>query len=177
MTKDPIQVEKGKKNRASGRAFELKVRKELEREGYIVAKWANNVELPGLEEVDAIHYGNNNWLTRLEPTSGKLIPAKHKFNPFSRAMALGTGFPDFIAYIKLSNNSPYIDQISEQECIRPTYEIIGVEAKSNGTLSRDEKLKCKWLLDNKIFSKILIARKGEKRGEIVYEVFKNESNN
>jgi len=52
---------------------------------------------------------------------------------------------------------------------KKTYEVIGVEVKSNGYLSKEEKAKCRWLLDNNIFSKILIAKRGEKRGEIVYE--------
>jgi len=54
------------------------------------------------------------------------------------------------------------------------YEIIGVECKSNGYLTPEEREKCKWLLENKIFSKILIARKGKKRGEIIYEDFQEK---
>ena len=38
-------VKKGGKSRASGAAFELKVRKDLERQGRIVDKWSNNVDL------------------------------------------------------------------------------------------------------------------------------------
>jgi len=34
----------GKKNRAAGGRFELKVRAELEKQGWIVSKWQNNVE-------------------------------------------------------------------------------------------------------------------------------------
>ena len=49
------------------------------------------------------------------------------------------------------------------------YVILGVEAKSNGFLTKEEKEKMNWLLENNIFSKILIAKKGKKRGEIVYE--------
>ena len=54
------------------------------------------------------------------------------------------------------------------------YEVIGVEAKSNGILDKVEKEKCKWLLENNIFSRILIAHK-EKEGrkiKVVYEEFK-----
>lgn len=43
--KDPKKVIMGKKNRASGGKFELKVRKDLEDSGYVVCKWSNNVEL------------------------------------------------------------------------------------------------------------------------------------
>ena len=61
-------------------------------------------------------------------------------------MVLGTGFPDFICFKRLEG--------SEGE----NYDIIGLEVKSNGYLDKVEKDMCKWLLDNKIFSKILIAK-------------------
>ena len=51
------------------------------------------------------------------------------------------------------------------------YDSIGVECKINGKLDKEEKEKCKWLLKNNIFSKILIASKGEKRGSIEYKEF------
>ena len=49
--------------------------------------------------------------------------------------------------------------------------VIGVESKMDGKLDKIEKQKCRWLLKNNIFSKILIAQKGEKRGEIIYGAF------
>lgn len=68
---------RGKKGRAAGKRFELKVRSELERTGYFVVKWTNQVDL------------ENN----------KLIQAKSKYNPFlKRVMSEGSGFPDFLAY-------------------------------------------------------------------------------
>lgn len=66
----------GKKSRASGARFELKVRKDLEAKGWITDKWTKNVDLETRE----------------------LIPAKRKFNPFNKVMSIGTGFPDFIAF-------------------------------------------------------------------------------
>lgn len=67
----------GKKGRAAGKRFELKVRAHLEKEGYIVTKWANQVDL----------------------VNNKLIPAKSKYNPFlKRVMNEGSGFPDFLIY-------------------------------------------------------------------------------
>lgn len=66
----------GKKSRAAGARFELKVRKDLEEKGWITDKWTKNVDLEKME----------------------LIPAKRKFNPFNRVMTIGTGFPDFIAF-------------------------------------------------------------------------------
>ena len=61
-------------------------------------------------------------------------------------------FPDFITFKKEKGN----------------YNIIGVEVKMNGILSKIEKEKCRWYLKNKIFSQIWIAKKGIKRGSIEY---------
>ena len=134
----------GKKARSSGARFELKVRVDLENDGWICDKWSNNVDLK----------------------SGKLVKAKRKYNPFKKVMVIGTGFPDFIAFRNriLSNY--------EIEMPKVLYEIIGVECKSNGYLDKEEKEKCRWLLDNNVFSKILIAKKGKIRGKIEYKEFK-----
>ncbi len=35
---------RGKKSRAAGARFELKVRKDLEKKGWIISKWQNQVE-------------------------------------------------------------------------------------------------------------------------------------
>jgi len=122
----------GKKNRASGARFELKVRAALEKEGWILDKWTNNVDLK----------------------QDKLVKAKRKYNPFLKILSIGTGFPDFLGF-KL---------VKEEK----NYEVIGIEVKANGWLDRSEKERCWWYLEKKIFSKILIAKRGEKRGEIEY---------
>ncbi len=127
---------RGKKSRAAGARFELKVRGELEKQKWIIDKWTNNVDLE----------------------LGKLIKAKRKFNPYFKVLGIGTGFPDFVGF-KLSGKK---------------YEVIGIEVKANGWLDKNEKEKCKWLLKNKIFSKILIAKRGKKRGEIEYIDFKKK---
>lgn len=137
-TKKSIKSKRGKKARAAGTRFELKVRALLEKDGWIVDKWSNNVDI---EE-------------------GRLVKAKRKFNPFLKILGIGTGFPDLITFRRKGKK----------------YEIIGVEVKGNGWLDKEEKEKCKWLLDNKIFSKILIATKGKKRGEIEYINFKEKYN-
>jgi len=129
---------RGKKARASGQRFELKVRKDLEDKGWIVAKWTNNV--------------------RLDEEYCGLVKVRNKFLGPGKPMMLGAGFPDFIAYVIIKKT----DFVPE---------VIGVESKSNGILDKEEKEKCKWLLDNNIFSKILIARKGEKRGSVEYKEF------
>jgi hypothetical protein len=69
-------AKQGRLNRAAGARFELRVRKELEANGWITDKWTKNVDLESKE----------------------LIAAKRKFNPFNKVMTIGTGFPDFIAF-------------------------------------------------------------------------------
>lgn len=127
----------GRKSRAAGARFELKVRKDLESKGWITDKWTKNVDLD----------------TR------KVIPAKRKFNPFSKILGIGTGFPDFIAF------KPVIGKKEEGFQV---YKVIGVEAKMRGTLEKKEKEKCGVLLENNVFKEVFVARKGGKRGEIEY---------
>ncbi len=73
---------------------------------------------------------------------GKVVPAKRKYNPFMKVMVIGTGFPDFICFKNAEKN----------------FEVIGVEVKKNGYLDQIEKGMCYWFLENKIFSRILIAK-------------------
>jgi len=127
----------GKKNRAAGARFELKVRNHLESFGWITDKWTKNVDL----------------------VERKLVPAKRKFNPYSKILSIGTGFPDFIAFKQI---------LGRKEDNFHAYKLIGVEAKSNGFLDKAEKEKCKFLLENNIFKHILVAKKGDKRGKVDY---------
>ncbi|MEN7981924.1 MAG: hypothetical protein ABFQ65_00570 [Nanoarchaeota archaeon] len=131
-SKKKSNVKKGKRIKGQASRFELKVRRDLENKGRIIDKWNNNVDLSPRDDSG-------------EPEYGKLIIAKKKFNPFSKAMMLGAGFPDFIS----------IKHIHEE-----SYSVIGVEVKMNGILSKIEKEKCAWYLKNNIFSKIWIAKKG-----------------
>ena len=139
--KKKSEIKKGKKSRASGVRFELKVKENLEKMGWVVSKWMNTVDYEG------------------EGKIGKLVPAKRKFNPFFKALTIGTGFPDFVCFKK--NESGY-------------YDVIGVEVKKAGYLDRIEKGMCEWLIQNKIFNKILVAKKSKKRGEIEYIEFKEK---
>ena len=129
----------GKAARAQGSLFELRVRKDLESKGWILDKWTNNIDL------------ENN----------KVGPAKRVYNPFKKALVIGTGFPDFIAIQNLGNN---------------TFRVIGVEVKMNAKLSKIEKEKCSWYLKNKIFSEIWIASKVKEKNriKIIYESFKEK---
>ena len=136
-SKKKTKIKSGKLAKAKGARFELKVRRDLEDKGRFVDKWSNNVDL---EE-------------------NKLIIAKRKYNPFSKFMTLGTGFPDFISFKRVYGES---------------YSVVGVEVKINGTLSKIEKEKCKWYLQNKVFSEIWIAKakKNGRKIEVEYEDFR-----
>lgn len=124
-------IKRGKKSKAKGGTFEAKVRKDLEKKDWIVDKWTNNIDLD----------------------TGKVSPSKRKYNPFSKVMAIGTGFPDFIAFQKMENN----------------HKVIGVEVKTNGTLNKIEKKKCRLYLDKEIFSEILIAKKKKVKNRVSIE--------
>lgn len=140
-SKKKSEIKKGRTSRARGARFELKVRRDLEEKGRVVDKWNNNINLE----------------------TKKLIIAPKKFNPFSKVMTIGTGFPDFISIKHIHNEM---------------YSVIGVEVKMNGLLSKIEKEKCVWYLKNKIFSQIWIAKavpKGRKI-EIKYVDFAERYN-
>jgi len=101
------------------------------------------------------------WTNNVDLETKKLVKAKRKFNPFIKILSIGTGFPDFIAFKRKGK----------------LYDIIGVEVKGNGWLDKTEKGKCKFLLDKKIFSRILIAKKAKERGKIEYIDFAEKYNN
>lgn len=162
MNKKIDYKKQGKKNRASGAAFELRVRKDLESKGWIVDKWGNNVETGD---------DKKGWLVK---DLWKLIPAKRKFNAFSKVMGIGTGFPDFMAFTYSDSNATY--PVGPPYYLSGINVVIGVECKVGKYLDKIEKEKCKWLLDNKVFGKILIASKTMEKNKIKinYEEFKND---
>ena len=194
----------GKKNKAAGQRFEVKVRKDLESKGWFVFKNTNNVEfeiytkegkmdkrkkVPLIEMIPKVSSYGVLGETFQEKKStdkeylfsvgrkGKIVSAKYKFRGKGIPMAIGTGFPDFVAFRKTDQHI-YSDiesnlnfkggKFSHNPFV---HEVIGVEVKSNGYLDPKEREKCKWLIDNRIFSKILIASKSKKRGEIIYKEF------
>lgn len=131
----------GKKNRAAGSRFELKVRADLAKMGWIVSKWMNTVDYEA---------GGK---------TGKLVSAKRKYNPFLKVLGIGVGFPDFVCFKKLPDGN---------------YDLIGVEAKRNGYLDQKEKGMLHWLIEHGVFSRVLIAKAGKKRGEIEYINFEKK---
>lgn len=143
--KDPVKVARGRSARALGADFERRVRIDLEENGWIVDKWSNQVQFAKINTAFPI--------TSISDNMAKLIPAKHKFQQNGIPFTIGVGFPDFIAFRELGDKS--------------LYTIIGIECKMNGKLSKEEKEKCRWLLDNKIFLTIHIAEKTKVKGKIV----------
>jgi hypothetical protein len=140
--KETQNIKRGKKSKAAGGQFELRVRRDLEEKGWIVDKWSNNLDLD----------------------INKIIPAKRRMgfvNRNMRIMTVGTGFPDFIAFQRLEENS---------------YKVIGVEVKMNGKLSKLEKEKCSWYLNNKTFSEVWVAKKVKEKNRVsvVYDSFEEK---
>jgi len=95
------------------------------------------------------------WSNNVDLNEKGIVPCKRKFNPFNKVMTIGTGFPDFVCFSRRGD----------------LFKVIGVEVKMNGNLSRVEKEKCVWYLENGIFSEILVASKvqGVKGGRIRIE--------
>ena len=168
---DPKRVAQGKKNRTSGKQFEVRVRKDLEEKDWIVDRWTNNIEFYyPLGEIELKKQIGKTFNGPREV--GRIIPAKAKWNNFTKSMIMGSGgFPDFIAFKQT------IQRFEKKEgCHLWMYRVIGVECKINGTLTALEKQKCRWYLDNNIFSKIFIAEKTKVKNKIVivYHDFKEK---
>ena len=109
-------------------------------------------------------FTENNWIISrwmMNVHGGKICKAKPKIFR-GRIINYFTGFPDFIAYY-------LIDPLQ----FPGAYAVIGVECKKGKYLTKKEKEKCEICLQHKLFSKIFIVSKGKKRGEIIYEEFKN----
>ena len=169
----------GKANRAAGARFELKVRKDLEDKGWIVSKWMNNVEILEVENLEEHGdlFPKKAQAFKKRIINAKLITAKHKFRGPGIPMAIGTGFPDFEVRKEIigfpdDKDIPILCSDGYNDSSYSGWVVIGVEVKSNGYLTKEEKEKCKWLLDSNIFSRIIIAKKNKKRGEIIYDEFK-----
>jgi hypothetical protein len=148
----------GKKNRASGQRFEAKVRAGLEEMGWIVDRWTNTVEYNREEGI------------------GKVVPSKRKYNPFRKVMVVSTGFPDFIC-IKPKKEEKFFNEYGEKiKLDKGNFEVLGVEVKKNGYLDQVEKGMCHWLIDNRIFSRILIAKakKNGRKIEVEYLDFEKK---
>ena len=183
--KDIKKVKAGKKALDSGRRFENKVRKDLESKGWIVSRWQNNVEFKEITILTDVVKKSNGMIKKFlwnprKKLVGSLIPAKQgKFRKTS------TGFPDFIIFQQLSSKTSdgkkVIDRLIVKDgslkgtilYVKP-YTIFGIECRAKGYLDKEEVEKCFWLLENGVFSKIFIAKKGKKRGTIEYIDFQDK---
>lgn len=112
---------RGKKSRASGSAFERKVREDLENKGWIVFKNHNDVEFIIQDDDVSVNApqgkrlkGENQSRAKSalggvmaregfeSPHLGIFKQAKSKFNPFTkRVQMMSGGFPDFICIRKV----------------------------------------------------------------------------
>lgn len=193
--KDEIKQKRGKKSRAQGGVFEKRVMADLEEKGWIVDKWTNNVELPNLKGCGSITNAGSLFETEsycdsfdglCDKCKGKLVQAKPKFlfiNGSMKMVGNSSGFPDFIAMrvaydligvngINPKTNEKYYTQENRLKIRK----VIGVESKMTGELDREEKEKCRWLLDNGIFDEIMIAEKTKVKNKVViiYHDFKKK---
>lgn len=170
--KDLKKVARGKKSRAAGGNFELRTRKDLEMRGWIVSKWPNNVSTIEVEVKD------HPELKKTKITT--IIPAKNKFLGIGIPMSIGTGFPDFIAFRQITTAPQGKSIIINHKCdycekdaqvvefkMSTIYEVIGVESKMNGDLDKQEREKCRWYLENRVFDKILISEKTKVKNRVV----------
>lgn len=115
------------------------------------------------EELEKMGWIISKWMNTVDYSKNKLVPAKRKYNPFLKALSIGNGFPDFVCFKKDANGN---------------YEVIGLEVKANGYLDQVEKGMCHWLIENKIFSRILVAKRKKqgRKTEIEYIDFSEKYN-
>ena len=109
-------------------------------------------ELRVRKDLEAKGWIVDKWSNNFDLETKEVIPAKRVFNPFKKVMTIGTGFPDFIAFKKTGEKS---------------YNLMGVEVKMNGLLSKIEKEKCKFLLNQGVFNDIWLASKEKDGRKIV----------
>ncbi len=119
-------------------------------------------ELKARQNLEELGWTVSKWTNTIdfdkEGKIGKIVPAKRKYNPFMKALSIGVGFPDFICFKRQGQE----------------FDVIGVEVKGNGYLDQVEKGMCIWLLENKIFSKILIAKNSKEKGKVEYIDFREK---
>ena len=94
------------------------------------------------EHYEEMGYMVTKFRNNIDLQTGEIIPAKNFYIP-GRGNVMGSGFPDFVAFKHIG--APIAEQ----------YEVIFIEAKLNGFLSKEEKEKLKILTE--LGHKILIA--------------------
>jgi len=154
----------GKAGRAAGKRFEVKVREDLEKKGWIVFRNSNDVEfMEGAivkisGEKDQIK--GTDIITKSNYKDGVFKQAKSKWNPFTKMpMSLQSGFPDFICIKCHEGWNTYAEG---------RVEVQFVECKLERNIDKIEKTKVEWIKSN-LHIPVFLARKGEKRGTVKYE--------
>ncbi len=112
-----------------------------------------NFELKVRKDLEEKGWIVDKWSNNIDLDSDKVVPCRRVFKRFGAGkgvMTIGTGFPDFVCFDRRGN----------------LFDVIGVEVKMNGTLSREEKIKCSWLLEKGIFSQILVAEKIKEKNKV-----------
>ena len=125
--------------------------KDFSKQGRLNRAAGARFELKVREELEKMGWTVTKWMNTVEYEKNKIVPAKRKYNPFLKTMIIGTGFPDFVCFKKKGED----------------FEVIGVEVKTKGTLDKIERGQALWLIKNKIFSRMLIARKNQKGKRVV----------
>lgn len=183
---------RGKKARASGQRFEARVREDLEGMGWIVDKWTNTVDYDRDGKIGKVVPAKRKWnpfkkVMVIGTGFPDFIAFRSKANE-KNDFPLGEGFCEkcenkSFGYLIEENfmNCEFCGEIINSDLPKSAEgnsdktEVIGVEVKTNGYLDQTEKGMCFWLLKNKIFSRILIAKKKKvkNRIKVEYKEFKH----
>jgi hypothetical protein len=135
-----------------GRISVQKKRSNIKR-GHVSRSVGGNFELRVRKDLEEKGWVVDKWSNNIDLVEDKIVPCKRVFKRFGMGrsvMAIGTGFPDFVCFEKRGN----------------LFDVIGVEVKVSGMLSREEKLKCSWLLEHEVFSQILVAKKVKEKNRV-----------
>jgi len=147
----------GKRNKRNGLLFEKRVKDDLKKEGWKVSKWNNNVEF----KKDTIPQKNS-------PYDEEILVGECSTSKPSKFRLMQTGFPDFIAYkqVRVEGKSLTVGRFGGPAKL---YEIIFVECKTKGYLSKEEKDKAVWYLKKSYCSKFFVAKKTKQGRSVVVE--------
>lgn len=131
----------------------VETKEEMKKRGKLSRQRGGIFETKVREDLKKMGWIIDKWMNTVDFEKNELAPAKRKYNPFRKVLSIGTGFPDFICFKR------------EGEL----FDVIAVEVKMNGLLDKKEIGMCLWLIENKIFSRILIAKKTKVKNKIVIE--------
>ena len=137
---------------SEGRVGSQKKKSNIDR-GSVSKSAGGSFELKARKDLEDKGWIVDKWSNNVDMEKGKVVSCKRVFKRFGvgkGVMTIGTGFPDFVCFERRGD----------------LFKVIGVEVKMNGNLSREEKLKCSWLLKEGIFSEILVASKVKEKNRV-----------